>query len=80
MCRQDGGASRDECCFVPVTGASFQNALMQTATDKVMTLKIRGEACDQLEAMADAGDRTLTKQLARVIRNEFARFQQERNS
>ncbi len=49
---------------------------METALAQVMTLKLRGETCTQLQEMADEGDRTLTAQLARTIRRDFARFQQ----
>lgn len=49
---------------------------MDTTTEQVMTLKVRGDACSQLQQMADEGDRTLTAQLARTIREAYDRFQQ----
>ena len=48
---------------------------MDTTTEQVLTLKVRGEAAQQLQQMADDGDRTLTAQLARTIREAYARFQ-----
>ena len=50
---------------------------MESTIEQVMTLKVRGEACDQLQAMAEEGDRTLTAQLQRTIRRDYARFMQE---
>ena len=50
---------------------------MDTATEQVITLKVRGDAAQQLQEMADEGDRTLTAQLARTIREAYARFQRE---
>ncbi len=50
---------------------------MESTIEQVMTLKVRGEACDQLQAMASEGDRTLTAQLLRTIRRDYARFMQE---
>ena len=49
---------------------------MANKTVPVTTLKVRGEACMQLQEMADAGDRTLTAQLKRIIREAHGRFQQ----
>ena len=48
---------------------------MESQSEQVMTLKVRGEACAQLQKLADDGDRTLSAQLNRTIREAFARFQ-----
>ena len=50
---------------------------MTITTEQVLTLKVKGEAAQQLQEMADEGDRTLTAQLARTIREAYVRFQRE---
>ena len=54
----------------------FLNTSMETRSEQVMTLKVKGEACEQLQKMADTEDRTLSAQLNRTIREAFVRFQQ----